>query len=201
MELRDAAQYIRDTVSMDTVLGLYGYKTRHGFMACPFHVGDHTASLKVYPNGKGWYCYGCGRGGSVIDFVMEHDGCSFPIAVKALDGALGLALTDPEDPFETEHRRHTEAILDALEELMIDQIDDKEKELEIRIRIKGPKLTELVSIPKKDRSADQWTEFLNLKDEMEYMEDQKVRCDDMREEVKQWRREHRRRNSSKQRAR
>ena len=39
MDLRSAAQTIRDTVTMYQVLDLYGYKTKHGFMICPFH-GD-----------------------------------------------------------------------------------------------------------------------------------------------------------------
>ena len=31
-----------------------------------------------------WYCYGCGKGGNVINFVMEKDGLTFPLAVKKL---------------------------------------------------------------------------------------------------------------------
>lgn len=197
MELRDAAQYIRDTVSMDTLLGLYGYKTKHGFMVCPFHSGDHTASLKVYEGGKGWFCYGCGAGGSVIDFVMKHDDCSFKTAVKAIDGALGLGLLIPEDPLQ-ESRRHAEdAILDALEALMAEQIADKKKEIDISIRVRCPKLTELESIPRRERTAKQWTDLLCLKEEMQYLEYQDEKCDELREEVRTWRRNKRRRKKAR----
>ena len=193
MELINAAQYIRDTVSMDSILGLYGYQTKHGFMSCPFHSGDHTASLKVYEGGKGWFCYGCHRGGSVLDFVMEHDGCSFFIAVQAIDKALGLNLMEPDsDPFNYERRQLKDAVIDSLEQLLIDMIDDKSKEIDIRLRVMSPKLSELESIPKKDRTADQWTALLSIKDEMQRLDDQENQCDQMREEVRTWRREMRR---------
>jgi CHC2 zinc finger len=43
---------------------------RDGKVACPFHE-DRTPSLHVYEGDGGWYCFGCGRGGSVIDFAAE----------------------------------------------------------------------------------------------------------------------------------
>ncbi|HLI60782.1 MAG TPA: CHC2 zinc finger domain-containing protein [Solirubrobacteraceae bacterium] len=44
---------------------------RHGKIACPFH-DDGTPSLHVYDEPeRGWYCYGCGRGGSLYDFAAE----------------------------------------------------------------------------------------------------------------------------------
>ena len=97
MTLKGAAQEIRDTVTMDQILGLYGYTPRHGFIVCPFH-GDKDASLKIYKGTGGWHCFGCGKGGSVIDFVMEHEGCDFRTAVEAIDHALGLRLRlGPDD--------------------------------------------------------------------------------------------------------
>jgi hypothetical protein len=42
---------------------------RSGKVRCPFHT-DGTPSLHVYPEpGRGWYCYGCGRGGTVYDLA------------------------------------------------------------------------------------------------------------------------------------
>jgi hypothetical protein len=42
---------------------------RHGKVRCPFHQDD-TPSLHVYREShRGWYCYGCGRGGSIYDFA------------------------------------------------------------------------------------------------------------------------------------
>lgn len=43
---------------------------RSGKIACPFHHPDRTPSLHVYHEPeRGWYCYGCRRGGSVYDFA------------------------------------------------------------------------------------------------------------------------------------
>jgi DNA primase len=39
-------------------------------VCCPFHAGgeERTPSLHVYPNDRGWACFGCGRGGTIVDF-------------------------------------------------------------------------------------------------------------------------------------
>lgn len=89
----DKATEIKQAVTMRQVLDRYGYDVnRAGFMRCPFHSGDHTASLKIYQGDRGWHCFGCHKGGSVIDFVMEHDGVSFQVACKTLDAMFFLNL-------------------------------------------------------------------------------------------------------------
>lgn len=85
----DAAD-IRQAVSMDTVLAWYGLEpNRAGFIPCPFH-GDTDPSLKVFPSGRGWHCFGCGLGSSVIDFVMHMEGLTFRDACKAITERAGL---------------------------------------------------------------------------------------------------------------
>ena len=89
----DRASEIKRLVTVRQVLDRYGYDVnRAGFMRCPFHSGDHTASLKIYQGDRGWHCFGCHKGGSVIDFVMEHDGVSFRAACKTLDAMFSLGL-------------------------------------------------------------------------------------------------------------
>lgn len=89
----DRASEIKRLVTTQDIIRKYGYETnRAGFMRCPFHSGDRTASLKIYSGDRGWHCFGCGRGGSVIDFVMEHDGVSFLAACKTLDAMFSLNL-------------------------------------------------------------------------------------------------------------
>jgi len=53
---------------------------------CPFHAGgqEKTPSFKVDPDLKMYHCFGCGKGGSVVDFVMEMDKITFPEAIKNL---------------------------------------------------------------------------------------------------------------------
>jgi hypothetical protein len=43
---------------------------RAGKVSCPFHRPDRTPSLQLYRDGT-WYCFGCARGGSVIDFAAS----------------------------------------------------------------------------------------------------------------------------------
>ena len=59
---------------------------------CPFHEDD-TASLIVTPSKNLWHCMGCGKGGSVIDFIMAHEGLSFRHAFEVLaHGGKGALL-------------------------------------------------------------------------------------------------------------
>jgi CHC2 zinc finger/RepB DNA-primase from phage plasmid len=45
---------------------------RHRKVVCPFHAPDRTPSLHVYADpARGWYCFGCGRGGSVYDLAAH----------------------------------------------------------------------------------------------------------------------------------
>ena len=194
MELREAAQAIRDTVSMQEILDLYGYQPKNSTMVCPFH-GDHDASLHVYKGTKGWHCFGCGRGGSVIDFVMEHDGCSFPIAVKAIDSALHMGLLSPGDPFDQERRDRLTAILDDLAALMLRMIADTEKQIEIRLRMQTRETMEIEWKPRRERTAREMIQLENIYEGMKYDEYLKSECDRMREEVRTWRRNERRQQS------
>ncbi|MCL2609777.1 MAG: CHC2 zinc finger domain-containing protein, partial [Treponema sp.] len=47
---------------------------------CPFHGGgqERTPSLTVDPDKKLYHCFGCGKGGSILDFVMEMDKTDYP---------------------------------------------------------------------------------------------------------------------------
>ncbi len=50
--------------------------------------------MKIYSGGKGWHCYGCHSGGSVIDFVMKLFGLSFQQALVRLDHDFRLNITN-----------------------------------------------------------------------------------------------------------
>ncbi|MEG1492464.1 MAG: CHC2 zinc finger domain-containing protein [Oscillospiraceae bacterium] len=81
---------IKSALTVEEVVTRYGYKpNRGGFIKCPFH-GEKTSSLKIYP--KTWHCFGCGEGGSVIDFAMLLFGCDAMGAVERLNTDFGLNL-------------------------------------------------------------------------------------------------------------
>lgn len=89
----DLAQEIKDRVRISDVLALYHLEPgRAGFIHCPFHSGDRDASLKIYPQQNSWCCFGCGKGGSVIDFVMEMEHYGFRQAAAKLDSDFHLGL-------------------------------------------------------------------------------------------------------------
>lgn len=88
------AEIIKQSLSMQEVAERYGFIPDHaGFVQCPFHTRDNTASLKLYPGkGGGFYCFGCKAHGSVIDFVMKFFECSFQTAVERLNSDFSLGL-------------------------------------------------------------------------------------------------------------
>jgi len=64
---------------------------------CPFH-DDSTPSFVVTPGKNLFHCLGCGAGGTVIDFVMKHDGLSFRHAVEVLRAGQASALVASTAP-------------------------------------------------------------------------------------------------------
>lgn len=96
----DLADQVKHLVTMDQAARRYGFEpNRAGFIRCPFHQGDHSASLKLYPGERGWCCFGCHAGGSVIDFVMRLFDIPFRQAILRINTDFALGLTwDKPDP-------------------------------------------------------------------------------------------------------
>ena len=66
------------------------------FGLCPFH-SEKTGSFSVSRQKQMYYCFGCGKGGNVISFVMEYENYSFQEAVKYLADRAGMKLPEPEE--------------------------------------------------------------------------------------------------------
>ncbi len=94
------AAFIDELISrnpIEEVVGQYVQLKRSGsnyFGLCPFH-GEKTASFSVAPNKQMYYCFGCHKGGGVIDFIKEIEGLSYPDAVRFLAKRANLEV--PED--------------------------------------------------------------------------------------------------------
>src|SRR5437764_1727335 len=71
---------------------------------CPFHQ-EKTPSFSVNPSKNIFYCFGCGKGGSVFNFVMELEGVSFPEAVRVVAEKAGVPLPVMVDDKKFEARR------------------------------------------------------------------------------------------------
>ena len=61
---------------------------------CPFH-GEKSPSFSVSPTKQFYHCFGCGKNGNVISFLMDFQGMSFIEAVKDLAQSMGVPV--PED--------------------------------------------------------------------------------------------------------
>lgn len=95
----DLADQVKSLVTIREVAEHYGfYPNRAGYICCPFH-NEKTASLKLYPDGRGWCCFGCHAGGTVIDFVMKLFDIPFRQAILRINADFALGLTwDKPDP-------------------------------------------------------------------------------------------------------
>ena len=83
---------IKSRISMIDICKTYGFNIQRGnFICCPFH-NEKTPSLKLYDGNRGFYCFGCGEHGSVIDFVMRYFGLDFKSAISKLNDDFSLGL-------------------------------------------------------------------------------------------------------------
>ena len=90
------------------VVGSYVRLTKRSgssqFGLCPFH-SEKTPSFSVSPDRQIYHCFGCGKGGGVINFIMEMENLSFPEAVEFLAKRAGMTMPAEEDSFEAKRRR------------------------------------------------------------------------------------------------
>ena len=91
-------------VDVVEVVGRYVQLKKGGanFMGlCPFH-GEKSPSFSVSPAKQFFHCFGCGKNGNAIGFLMEHAGMNFVEAVKDL--AQGVGLQVPEEDISPQDR-------------------------------------------------------------------------------------------------
>ncbi len=72
---------------------------------CPFHH-EKTPSFHVSREKQMYHCFGCGVGGNVYTFLMEHENYSFPEAVEALAERAGVKL--PEQSMSPEAKKQAD---------------------------------------------------------------------------------------------
>jgi DNA primase len=77
---------------------------------CPFH-NEKTPSFTVSPSKELYKCFGCGRSGNAISFVMEHEKYNYVEALKWLANRYGIEI---EETFQTDEQRQTQLAADSL---------------------------------------------------------------------------------------
>ena len=77
-------------------------KGSNHFGLCPFH-NEKSASFSVNQARQMYHCFGCGKSGNVITFIMEYENFTFPEALKLLADRAGVTL--PEIEYSEEERK------------------------------------------------------------------------------------------------
>ena len=84
---------------------------------CPFH-GEKSPSFSVSPTKQFYHCFGCGKNGNAISFLMDHAGMTFIEAVKDLAQQYGLQVPEddvsPQDRARAAHLREQQATLTSV---------------------------------------------------------------------------------------
>ena len=91
-------QEILETARVEEVIGEYVNLKKRGanlLGLCPFH-NEKTPSFTVSPAKNFYKCFGCGRGGTVVQFVMEHESVSFPEAIRILAKKYNIEIEEKE---------------------------------------------------------------------------------------------------------
>lgn len=72
--------------------------------SCPFH-NEKTPSFTVSPSKGIFKCFGCGKGGNVVNFIMEHENLSYPEALKFLAGKYHIEIVEKEESAEEKQQK------------------------------------------------------------------------------------------------
>ena len=111
----DIIEEVRQKNDIVDVVSQYVRLTRRGstyFGLCPFH-NEKTPSFSVTPGKQMYYCFGCGAGGNVYNFIMEYENYTFGEALKHLADRAGVEL--PKIEYSREAREKAEQRAELLE--------------------------------------------------------------------------------------
>ncbi|MFI3293471.1 MAG: DNA primase [Rikenellaceae bacterium] len=110
---RDTVDRIYAAANIVDIIGDYVTLKRKGVnyqACCPFH-NEKTPSFVVSPAKGLFRCFGCGKGGNAVTFVMEHEGISYPEALKVVAKRYGIEVKERElSPEETQRNDNRESM-------------------------------------------------------------------------------------------
>ncbi|PIV30922.1 MAG: DNA primase, partial [Zetaproteobacteria bacterium CG02_land_8_20_14_3_00_50_9] len=111
---------------------------------CPFHH-EKSPSFSVSADKQLYYCFGCGKGGGAFQFLMEHDGYSFPEAVEYLAEKAGLEIPQESASKPDDNKRRERALqwLSKVSEVYVRQLFAESGEM-ARTYLKRRKLPESI---------------------------------------------------------
>ena len=95
---QETIQKIKDTVRIEEVVGDFVSLHKRGtnyVACCPFHH-EKTPSFVVTPSKNIYKCFGCGKAGDAVRFLMEHEHYSYPEALRYLAQKYGIEIVETE---------------------------------------------------------------------------------------------------------
>ena len=108
--------FITELVERSDIVDVVGSYVRLGkksgsnlFGLCPFH-SEKTPSFSVSPDKQIYHCFGCGKGGGVISFIMEIENLTFPEAVEFLARRAGMPIPEQQNDAESRKRERMLAL-------------------------------------------------------------------------------------------
>lgn len=111
---QDTVNKILDTAQIVDVIGDFVSLKRRGanyVACCPFH-NEKTPSFYVSPSKGIFKCFGCGKSGTAVGFVMEHESMTYVEALKYLAKKYGIEVQEKEDsPEEIAARQRSESLM------------------------------------------------------------------------------------------
>jgi len=110
----DIIQRVREATDIVAVVSEYVSLKKAGANykgLCPFH-NEKSPSFMVSPSRHGFHCFGCGKGGNAITFLMEMGKLSFPETLRLLADKAGIVLPKPqEEERDKEEERRRERLI------------------------------------------------------------------------------------------
>lgn len=113
----ETIEQVREHSDIVRVIGDYVKLKKSGdnyFGLCPFH-GEKTPSFSVNAGRQFFYCFGCGAGGNVFNFLMRIEGLGFAEAVHKLAGQAGIEIKEeqrsPEQQRRLEERERLQGVM------------------------------------------------------------------------------------------
>ena len=111
---QDTVNLILETARIEDVVGDFVTLKRRGaslVACCPFH-NEKTPSFYVTPSKNMFKCFGCGKGGSSIGFLMEHEHLSYVEALRYLADKYHIEIKETEETAEEiASRQHRESLM------------------------------------------------------------------------------------------
>lgn len=122
----NTVQKILDAAHIEEVVGDFVSLRRRGVNLiglCPFH-NEKTPSFTVSPAKNICHCFGCGKGGGPVNFIMEHESLSYVDALRYLAKKYGIEIVEKEETAEEIARRSSRENMFALNAFALKYFSD-----------------------------------------------------------------------------